>query len=400
MEKNHLGKKIVAFAFCMALVLFPLHSGVFSALTEISEGLAAKNREEYAQQMAAAGQDYTNGLWKAHDLVMLNGAIAKILHMQNYFSNEGIYITQDGVTVGRDPQANTNYEYEQTMAFKAFLDQNGIKLLYVNQPVKYTDDSVFKEQFGIESYSNRNADLLLQRLEDGGVAVLDLRQKMRQEGLDVRDMFYRTDHHWTTPSGWWAAQKIAEALNLYCGYDIDTGLYAPENYDFTTYKSCWLGEQGAKVGESYVGLDDYTSVIPRFSTKYIFKTENGDVPGTFDGFVDQKIYQEGKVYKSEGSNDIVRWHYSYSARNCINELVKHGKILLLCDSYAYVMEPFLSLGVHETDFLLLRNVANTFDLQQYILDNGYDTVIIAYAQFMIGAHDTNLSADSRMFTFQ
>lgn len=70
------------------------------------------------------------------------------------------------------------------------------------------------------------------------------------------------------------------------------------------------------------------------------------------------------------------------------------------DSYEQVTEPFISLGVHEVDSLILRNYDSSFNLRNFILENGYDTVIIAYAQFMVGAHDDESSANYRMFTFE
>ena len=69
------------------------------------------------------------------------------------------------------------------------------------------------------------------------------------------------------------------------------------------------------------------------------------------------------------------------------------------DSYAMVTEPFLSLGVNQIDFLIMRNKDDSFSLRKYILDNQYDTVLICYAQFMIGAHDNPQSDNYRMFTF-
>ena len=94
------------------------------------------------------------------------------------------------------------------------------------------------------------------------------------------------------------------------------------------------------------------------------------------------------------------WHYSYSLINCINNDVEHGKLLMLVDSYDHVTEPFLSLGVREIDTLVLREFDDSFSLRDYIIENGYDTVIICYAQFMLGAHDSPSSANYRMFTFE
>lgn len=76
---------------------------------------------------------------------------------------------------------------------------------------------------------------------------------------------------------------------------------------------------------------------------------------------------------------------------------KRGKILLLCDSFSYVVVPFLAQDVHQIDTLVLRS--GNYNLNKIIQENNYDTVIILYAQFMIGAHDDINSANYRMFSF-
>ena len=74
-------------------------------------------------------------------------------------------------------------------------------------------------------------------------------------------------------------------------------------------------------------------------------------------------------------------------------------MLILCDSYGRITQPFMALGVHEVDSLSLRDYDDSFNLRNYILENGYDTVIVAYAQFMVGAHDDETSSNYRLFTF-
>lgn len=81
----------------------------------------------------------------------------------------------------------------------------------------------------------------------------------------------------------------------------------------------------------------------------------------------------------------------------IRYIIESGRVLVLGDSYSQVMVPFLSLGASRVDTLVLR--AWDGNLKQYITDNSYDTVIVAYAQFMIGAHDNETSANYEMFHF-
>lgn len=327
-------------------------------------------------------------------LVNFNGFMAKLLKVQGYNSDIGMYITDDGQFIYVADKTTTDYEYKQTLSLHKFLSSNGINMIYVNEPTKYTDDLIFRNSFGVESYSNRNMDLFLNRIRAAGINTIDLRDNIRQEGINVSDLFYRTDHHWTTSAGLWASKIMAEGLNRYCGYNVDLSIYGPENYDFKLWRSCWVGEQGRKVGITYSGLDDYTEIKPKFDTSYTFKkSDNTTFNGTFVNFIDENVYQEG-------NNDLNRsWHYSYKRINCINNNVSKGKVLMIADSYDHVTECFLSLGVHEIDTLVLRDCEGDFKLRDYITKNGYDTVIIAYAQHMVGSHDDPNSNNYRMFTF-
>lgn len=354
-----------------------------------------KLNDKESLSISVLDSEFTSDLWIHKDLINLNGTMAKLLNIQGLYSDMGMYVTDDKYIVSASDYTTTDYEYNQIVAFKEFLDKNDINLLYVNEPTKYIDDDFFKEEFGIETYSNRNMDVFISRIQDANISAIDLRENIKAEGLNVFDLFYRTDHHWTTEAGLWAAQRIVEAMNEHCGYDIDTKIYDISNYNITEWKNCWLGEQGKKVGKTYVGLDDYTEIKPKFTTNYTFKSSNGNYNGTFDNFINEDVYNlENDVYENSS------WHYSYSQLNCINNNVEYGKVLIVGDSYTQVIKPFISLGVHEVDSVVLRNYDDTFSLRNFILANKYDTVIICYAQFMVGAHDNPSSANYRMFTFE
>ena len=339
---------------------------------------------------------YTENFNKKNELVNLNGAIAKLFNIRGLYRDIGMYVYDEGYIVSAAKETSTDYEYEQMVDLKKFLDERGINLLYVNQPTKYVDDAIFKEEFGVESYCNRNADKFLERISAAGINIIDLRDEMLEDEMNVYNMFYRTDHHWTTESGLWAAEKIAEGLNEYCGYDIDLSIYNHSNYSFEEVQDCWIGEQGRKVGLSYVGLDDFTIIRPNFETNYtyIYVTKPETYDGTFDEFINDEVYSSERA---NGSYYGRNWYYSYSGKSVINHNVETGKILLLSDSYAQVMEPFLSLGVGEIKKVLLRDFKG--NIREVIENAGCDTVVIAYAEFMIGAHDNPESSNYKMFAF-
>lgn len=370
-QKNF-GKHFLALCFCLFTVVFGFKTYVSAAKGE------------------AADEIWLKPAW-----IELNSTVARKLDMKGLYSSLGLYIAEGDYVVSEAQETTTDYEYEQMADFKKYLDEKGIQLLYVNAPTKYMDDTIFERGFGIHSYSNYNADVFMKRLSEAGIANVDLREELVEDGMDVKDMFYRTDHHWTTRSGLWAAEKVSEALNEKCGYQIDLQLFNDSCFTFKEYKNCWLGEQGRKIGAGYLGLDDFTVIKPKYDMDFVLTDNAGVQQGGFDIMLDESYYVESKEDMYSRS-----WHYSYLPRGISTVMIKnnnqdHGKVLVLSDSYAQVFLPFFALGVSEADKLVLRNYEGS--LKKFIEDNDYDTVVIMYAQFMIGAHDNPDSANYSMF---
>lgn len=344
-------------------------------------------------------EKYSDSIKAKNNLYDFNSfllGLTKAINTQ--YNNLDMYITDDKYIISTAKCTSGDYEIQSIVDLNKYLVKNNIGLLYVNQPTKYLDDSIFAEKYGIESFSNRNADEFLSRLREEKINYIDLRESIKTDNLNIYDMFYRTDHHWTVPTGLWAARKIAEGLNEYSGYNIDTTIWDIEKYKKEVYTGCWLGEQGRKFGAKYTGLEDFTALYPTFETSFQFNYQpdaSNAYSGTFDDFVKRELFSP-----SQNVYDAASWHYAYEMTNCINNNVSSGKILLLCDSYSQVMEPFLALGVNEINILSLRDLDDSFSLKKYISENNYDTVVIAYAQFMIGAHDDPNSDNYRMFCFE
>ena len=394
-DQNSNIKRVFAMCFVLIMAIGFVRSDSYAMIRRLSDYLGQEDLTDSLLTLDTVDDELVSSMYMKRELIDLNGYMAKKLGMQGFYGYMGMYVTDDDYIVSASDYTTTDYEYYETIAFKDFLDANGINFLYVNKPTKYLDDSLFYDEFGVETYSNRNMDLFLSRIREAGINTVDLRDNIRAENRDIRDMFFRTDHHWTVPSGLWAAGIMARSLNEYCGYDIDLSLYDESNYSATEWKECWLGEQGRKVAESYVGLDDYTELKPVFPTDFTFKNDDGTFrEGTFDDFILEDVHNtENDVYENYS------WYLSYLRLNNINNNVADGKVLIVGDSYDHVTVPFLSLGIHETDVLILRDQNELFSLRNYILDNDYDTVIVAYAQFMLGAHDDVTSSNYNMYAF-
>jgi len=236
---------------------------------------------------------------------------------------------------------------DETAALNAHLKSEGIPLLYVQLPFKINKlDSELPT--GVYDYANENSDTMLSALKSRGVATFDLRDEIVKAGLDWYPLFFRTDHHWKPSTGLWAAGKISEKLNSDYGFNIDMPLLNSNNFSSTTYKNWFLGSQGKRVGQFYAGTDDFTLLLPKYKTDMncTYYRVNGQNIIKNGSFKDAMIFTENLKTKDYFN---INTYATYSGGDfpltiCTNNLLAGKKILILRDSYANVLAPFISLA--------------------------------------------------------
>ena len=401
-------EKAVLAIFLIVLMLYGfVYNKAYRYVDEVIDSVVAdiktlngKERDKDANgndvpDFSVVSSQLNSGLLFKQDMVDINGTIAKNLGLREIYKDAGGVVLKNGYVAGIYDYTSTDYEVEQIKGLKEFLDGRGIDLLYVNQPTKYFDDKYIEEDLGVKTYVNDNADRFLSRLDEAGINYIDLREHFLED--KSFEYFYKGDHHWTVPAGKQAAEIIMKELNYEYGYDIDMSLYDDEKFEYVKYEDAWLGEQGRKLGETYVGMDDYISVIPKYFTSFAEEIQGIVYRGTFE-----EVLVDTSLYSSENSMDqFITWHYSYRGNygTIYNNNIQSGKkILVLGDSFAAVTNTFLALGVSEVKGIVLRDYNGS--IREYIESTEYDMVIIAYLQSMIGAHDDTTSANYKLFDFR
>ena len=98
--------------------------------------------------------------------------------------------------------------------------------------------------------------------------MLDLRQSL---GKNLA--FYKTDHHWTTRTSFFAAEDIIEELNAcyHLGLNQNDQYFNLSNYHKQVYNNSFLGSEGIKAGKYYAGKDDYEVLWPQFKTQFRYR---------------------------------------------------------------------------------------------------------------------------------
>lgn len=313
-----------------------------------------------------------------------------------YEEYNGVIKLPDGQLTSLVQRMEVSENVNALAELDSFCKEQDIDFLYVQAPYKI---SKF-EDVGISGntdFSNQNADDLLKGLEENGVGYYDLRDEIRKQNLDHHALFYRTDHHWKAETGLWATGLLAQKLSEEYGIHIDHSLFAEENYNFVEYEDWFLGSSGKKVTLSQTAPDDFSLIYPKFSTGLEFKipSKGIDVVGDFSVIYDMKQMKEGDYYSV---NPYAAYIYGDNPLTLFHNLnTENGsKVLVIKDSFALCVAPFLALGVEYTDVLDLRHFDGS--VRAYIAEAKPDIVIVLYNAGQISEID--LTSHKSTFDFR
>ncbi|MCM1046569.1 MAG: hypothetical protein NC417_13780 [Candidatus Gastranaerophilales bacterium] len=329
-------------------------------------------------------------------IIEANGKILKIMGIRQISGSDPVVDMGDGYLTFIYAEADINEAAEEVNEFSAWLQTKDIRFLYVQAPFKVEEGT---ELSGYIDYSNINADNFLTSL-DKTVDVIDLREEMQKEFNGYyKEQFFKTDHHWLPETGLWATQKIAEYLNVEYGCEIDAGIYDIENFEVEIYEDWMLGSLGKKVTLGYTEAEDLNIYYPNFENLLHVNVPSLEIDVTGDFYetlIDQRILQT-KRYYDWGSY----WAYGYGDRGLIEidnlKIGQDKKILMIKDSFADTVFPFLALGVSEMDIIDLRHF--TGSLRGYIEEMNPDIVIFLCNPSSLLDVDGKIERDSHTSCF-
>lgn len=227
----------------------------------------------------------------------------------------------------------------------AICHENGTEFSFINYPSK-SNSTTISTRYGIETNLEQVRAEFLLYLDEINIDYLNMRELLENDGYTTKDIFYKTDHHWKTTAGFYAARAIANYLNETYDWSLNTAALDEDKFSFTTYDNLWFGETGRNLSRSWVNtLDDFTQIMPNYETSISLYYPNGnETSGDFSIMVDTSGY--------EGEVDYYQYsaHYSYS-KGMESPMTYHNnladengkKILIIKDSFSVVVIPFLTL---------------------------------------------------------
>lgn len=317
----------------------------------------------------------------------LYGAVNLVISPNEINSNGAPIIRAKNGFLGGSYGISTNFDpvwaADKVSELEKICRENGTDFLYVHFPSKMRTDIDVKETYGIDSDSYEARNLFLDRLQENKVNELDISSLMKRDGIKEEDwdsVFYKTDHHWNTRSGLYAAGKIADYIDKNTTLNVKPDMLEPDKFRYKAYKNSWLGETGRACSATWSReLDDFTEILPKYKTSITcgYRGTDQSQTGDFGIMVNVEEYKHlPDIY------DPLTLHYTYCYSGDVikNNLNPHGtSILIIKDSFTMVVAPFLSLATGKVTLWDMRSTPD--GLYDYIKNNHFDMVIVEYTDW-------------------
>ena len=261
--------------------------------------------------------------------------------------NNGVYFGADGQTLFAQFKAPSGDELEQKVGFVNKLGAN------LDVPVYFS--LVPDKSFVLADLLPPNAPSVddgstiekAQALCGDRVTYIDLRTMLTGE----RDAFYRTDHHWTTMGA-----------RLALSY---------QGLPYTEVSGSFYGTTYSASGAGWVEPDSICTVIPEGGTKGNVTVTRYPEGAPIEGglYYPEKLAVKDKYAYFLGGNQPL----------CVikNPDGANGKLLVIRDSYADSLAPFLALRFEEVHLLDPRYYR--YSAAKYAEDNGLDAIAVVYS---------------------
>lgn len=263
------------------------------------------------------------------------------LHFSGYWYLENSFVAED--------------LYDLLAPFQQFLAEEEIPLYYIATPEKFIAGYTEFPPL-VNNYLNENVDAFLSVLQSAGISTLDLRAMISENSLTKNQLFYRTDHHWTTATAFQGFCCLVAALEESWGWQLDAdGVFCNiDNYTEITYENYFIGSQGRRVGKYYTGVDDFTLLIPQFDTSFRVIDQEGNIKeGSYEECLLVEDYLTAEdVYTNRYASFLGGDTGILTIEN--NNLPDGKHLLLLKDSFAAPLATFLASCVSSLTLIDLR----------------------------------------------
>ena len=299
------------------------------------------------------------------------GLYAYFTHGAGQNGTDGVYAGADGYlmqtpTAENERNLRSNLRYLSAFAEKTQLP---VYLLPVPQTGYVLDDKLPRRH---KPYTD---DALMAQIADqtaDSMTLVDVRDVFRSNRDDTQ-LYYRTDHHWTSSGAFLAANAFLQAADRPV---LSAAQFAPED------AAGFCGTTYAKSGLWRNPADTLSMWHIRGAQTAVTVSDLGKPDGTH---ADDVFFREHLI---QYDMYPVFLNGNHSFTHIVNDTAPDGTLLLLKDSFGNTLATELAAAYREIWMVDMR-YCRTQSVSEWIADKHVDTVLVNYGMDSL-VHDTNI----------
>ncbi len=273
--------------------------------------------------------------------------------------SNGIIVAKDGYLISRHDNASNEILSENLEDISYFFQINcNVPSFLLVAPRAIDVEKQKLPAFFLEDYGEKEHLVLHEKISnDKLIDPRDELEKLSQNGVDI---WYKTDHHWSTRGAYEAYLSLCQSI----GEDA----YQLEYFDIQQVSEDFFGTSFSKSGLPEFCSDADTVELYRYAGDGSITVTSPTTQKTTYGFYDMTALERKDKYQIflGGNTDILQ----------IRDTSKEKpKMLLIKDSFANSLIPFLALH-YDIDVIDLRYYRRS--LREFMENNRFDTILLVY----------------------
>lgn len=239
----------------------------------------------------------------------------------------GVYNCNNGYLINKPVSTNNKLE-KNVSAIVKFKNLIDVPVTVMFAPsTGYVTDNVLPavhDKYNDDNYFEQTS----KTLSENGIAFTDLRKTFKEAYADGNQLYYKTDHHWTTLGAYTAYQKLCEQLNI--------NPASKEKFDIKSYGG-FYGTTYSTSGFWFTQPDSIQIWDNPENTDKNIKVKISEGTNT-DEFGSMYFYN----HLDEDDKYPVFIDGNHALTEITNSNAKGGTILLVKDSFSHSLAPFLA----------------------------------------------------------
>ena len=267
--------------------------------------------------------------------------------------NNGIYFAEDGTLIRRVEEPDAAFVAANLQSLNAFAEQSQVPVYFGLIP---TAASVWGDKLPAGAPTADEKAWTARLYAESAAKTIDIAGAL--EAHSGEEIYYRTDHHWTSLGAFYGANAILKSLGL---EELELDRYTP-----TVVTERFLGTNYSSAGAWWAEPDPITVYVPEEGKTVLSNFTGRDEPGRL--YVPEQLEVKNKYAYFLGGNQPL----------CVIRSQADGpKILVVRDSYSDCLAPFLTERFGEVHLFDLRY--NRLSVLDYVREQGIDMVLVLYS---------------------